>query len=296
MDGDLVPWDKATVHVMSHAIHYGTSAFEGIRAYPSPSSEQLYIFRLPEHMKRLVNSCKIFGFDLQYSADELEKATVETVRKNGFRQRCYIRPLVFVGFGGMGINFTGFPIQTVIIAFPFEKYLKGDGVAAMVSTWRRTSGQTGSPLAKIGGQYTNSVLGKMEAVKHGFDECIMLDLNGKVSEGSGENLFLVEDGALVTPSITSSILGGITRLSVIKIAADMGYRTVEREVSRSELYVADEAFYSGTAAEVTPITSVDRKPVGGGGVGPVTARLRDSYLKLVSGEEPRYTSWLTPVY
>jgi branched-chain amino acid aminotransferase len=294
MDGVMVPWENATVHVMSHALHYGTAAFEGIRAYPS--AQQMYVFRLPEHMKRLLNSCKIFGFDLKYSLDDLVKASVEVVRKNNIHGKCYIRPLVYVGFGGIGINFTGFPIQTAILAFPYEKYFKGDGVSAMVSTWRRTSDQTGSPLAKISGQYTNSVLGKMEAIKHGFDECIMLDVNGKVSEGSGENLFLVEGGKLITPSLSSSILGGITRLSVLQFAADMGIQTVERDVSRSELYIADEAFFSGTAAEITPVTSVDRKLVGNGEVGPVTGKMRSTFLSAAAGEEPRYKHWLTPVY
>ena len=294
MDGAFVPWKDANVHVMSHALHYGTAAFEGIRAYPS--EQQMNIFRLPEHLKRLAYSCKIFGFDLKYGLDELTNATVETVRRNNLHGRCYIRPLVYVGFGGIGINFAGFPIATAIMAFPFEKYFKADGVAAVVSTWRRTSDQTGSPLAKISGQYTNSVLGKMEAVRNGFDECIMLDINGKVSEGSGENLFLVRNGRLVTPTLSSSILDGITRASVVRLAADMGIETVERDVSRSELYVADEAFFSGTAAEITPITSVDRKKVGDGRMGPVTAKLRSAFLNAVEGEDPRYMSWLTPVY
>jgi branched-chain amino acid aminotransferase len=294
MDGTFIPWKDANVHVMSHALHYGTAAFEGIRAYPS--GQQMYVFRLPEHLKRLLNSCKIFGFDLKYSVSELTKVTIETVRKNNLHDKCYIRPLVYVGFGGIGINFTGFPIQTAVLAFPYEKYFKGDGVAAMVSTWRRTSDQTGSPLAKISGQYTNSVLGKMEAVKHGFDECIMLDLNGKISEGSGENLFLVEDGKLVTPTLSSSILGGITRVSAIRLAADLGIDTVVRDVSRSELYIADEAFFSGTAAEITPITSVDHKKVGEGKVGPITSSVRSAFLKAVAGDDPRYMSWLTPVY
>jgi branched-chain amino acid aminotransferase len=294
MDGAFVPWKDATVHVMSHALHYGTAAFEGIRAYPS--GQQMYVFRLPDHLRRLANSCKIFGFDLKYSVGELTTATVETIRKNNLHGKAYIRPLVFVGFGGIGINFTGFPIQTAILAFPYEKYLKGDGAATMVSTWRRTSDQTGSPLAKISGQYTNSVLGKMEAVKHGFDECIMLDVNGKISEGSGENLFLVKDGKLVTPTLSSSILGGITRLSAMKLAADMGIETVQRDVSRSELYIADEAFFSGTAVEITPIISVDHRPVGDGSEGPITSSIRSAFLKAVAGGDPRYMSWLTPVY
>jgi branched-chain amino acid aminotransferase len=294
MDGAFVPWNDAKVHVLSHGLHYGTAAFEGVRAYPS--GQQLYVFRLSEHLKRLVNSCKIFGFDLKYSVAELSKATLETVRKNDLHSRCYIRPLVYVGFGGIGINFTGFPIQTAILAFPYEKYFKGEGVAAMVSSWRRTSDQTGSPLAKITGQYTNAVLGKMESVRHGFDECIMLDLNGKVSEGSGENIFLVEEGKLLTPSLSSSILGGITRLSVIKLAADLGIPTIEREISRSELYVADEAFFSGTAAEITPITSIDHRPVADGNAGAVTTKIRAAFMRAVCGEDPRNISWVTPVY
>jgi branched-chain amino acid aminotransferase len=294
MDGSFVPWKDATVHVMTHALHYGTAAFEGIRGYPS--DKQMYIFRLPEHLQRLMDSCKIFGFDMKYGIPELTEATLETVRRNNLHGKCYIRPLVYVGFGGIGINFTGFPIYTSILAFPYEKYFKGDGVSVMVSTWRRTSDQTGSPLAKISGQYTNSVLGKMEAVRNGFDECIMLDVNGKVGEGSGENLFIVKDGKLHTPGIPSSILGGITRLSVFKLVRDMGIETVEREVTRSELYTADEAFFSGTAAEITPIIAVDKKPVKDGKVGPITAKVKETFFKAVTGEDQRYRSWLTPVY
>lgn len=279
---------------MTHALHYGTSAFEGIRAYPS--GEQMNVFRLPEHVRRLANSCRMFGFELRYSEDELCKAVVDTVRKNGLHVRSYIRPIVFVGFGGIGINFSGFPVETAIMAFPFEKYFHQEGVSVQVSSWRRTSDETGYPLAKIGGQYSNSVLGKMEALRNGYDESIMLDLNGYVSEGTGENLFLVRNGQLLTPHLSSSILEGITRDSVITLAAHMGIETVQRRVSRSELYVADEAFFSGTAAEITPILSIDKKKVGDGQMGPVTARIKAALTKVTKGEDPKYSAWLTPVY
>jgi len=279
---------------MTHALHYGTSAFEGIRAYPS--GEQMNVFRLPEHVRRLANSCRMFGFELRYSEDELCKAVVDTVRKNGLHVRSYIRPIVFVGFGGIGINFSGFPVETAIMAFPFEKYFHQEGVSVQVSSWRRTSDETGYPLAKIGGQYSNSVLGKMEALRNGYDESIMLDLNGYVSEGTGENLFLVRNGQLLTPHLSSSILEGITRDCVITLAAHMGIETVQRRVSRSELYVADEAFFSGTAAEITPILSIDKKKVGDGQMGPVTARIKAALTKVTKGEDPKYSAWLTPVY
>jgi branched-chain amino acid aminotransferase len=294
MNGRFVPWKDAKVHVMTHALHYGTSAFEGIRAYPS--GEQMNVFRLPEHVRRLANSCRMFGFELRYSEDELCKAVVDTVRKNGLHVRSYIRPIVFVGFGGIGINFSGFPVETAIMAFPFEKYFHQEGVSVQVSSWRRTSDETGYPLAKIGGQYSNSVLGKMEALRNGYDESIMLDLNGYVSEGTGENLFLVRNGQLLTPHLSSSILEGITRDSVITLAAHMGIETVQRRVSRSELYVADEAFFSGTAAEITPILSIDKKKVGDGQMGPVTARIKAALTKVTKGEDPKYSAWLTPVY
>jgi len=294
MNGRFVPWKDAKVHVMTHALHYGTSAFEGIRAYPS--GEQMNVFRLPEHVRRLANSCRMFGFELRYSEDELCKAVVDTVRKNGLHVRSYIRPIVFVGFGGIGINFSGFPVETAIMAFPFEKYFHQEGVSVQVSSWRRTSDETGYPLAKIGGQYSNSVLGKMEALRNGYDESIMLDLNGYVSEGTGENLFLVRNGQLLTPHLSSSILEGITRDCVITLAAHMGIETVQRRVSRSELYVADEAFFSGTAAEITPILSIDKKKVGDGQMGPVTARIKAALTKVTKGEDPKYSAWLTPVY
>lgn len=294
MNGEFVRWEEAKVHLLTHALHYGTCAFEGIRAYPS--GDQMYAFRLPEHMKRLASSCKVYGFELRYTVEDLCRAAVETIRKNGLHVRTYVRPIVYVGFGGIGINFTGFPIDAAILAFPYEKYFQKEGVAAQVSSWRRTGDQTGAPLAKVGGQYVNSVLGKMEALRNGYDESIMLDVNGYVSEGTGENIFLVRDGRLITPDPSSSILEGITRASLIRLASDMGITTVERRVARSELYLAEEAFFSGTAAEITPILSIDGRKVGDGRVGHLTSRLAEAFKRVVSGQDDRYREWLTPVY
>jgi len=294
MDGELVPWKDAKVHILTHAMHYGTSAFEGIRVYPV--GDQMYVFRLQEHMKRLSDSCKIYGIDLKYSVEEMCRSAVETVRKNKLHSRSYIRPIVYVGFGGIGINFTGFPVGVSILAFPFEKYLHGEGVNVIVSSWRRMNDQTSTSLGKIGGQYTNSVLAKVESVRNGYDEAIMLDQNGHVSEGTGENIFLVRNGRLITPPLSSSILEGITRDSIFKIASNLGIQVIERAIPRSELYIADEVFFSGTAAEVTPIFTIDKKKVGDGDIGPLTSKIKEAFMKVVSGDDQRYSSWLTPVY
>lgn len=294
MNGRFVPWDEAKVHVLTHALHYGTGVFEGIRAYWNGS--QLYVFRLREHMQRLLNSAKIYGFDPKYSLEEWEKAVLETLRANEIRCNAYIRPLLFVGYGPIGLNLRGHEMEALILTIPFEKYFEKPGVDVMISSWRRISEMTNPPSAKVCGHYTNSVLAKMEAINNGYDEAILLDINGKVSEGSGENLFIVRNGIIITPPISADILEGITRQCIITLAKDMGYDVVERDISRTELYLADEAFFSGTAAEVTPILSVDRRPVGDGKIGPVTKALKEKYERVVRGEEPKYKGWLTPVY
>ncbi len=294
MNGRLIRWSDAKVHVLTHALHYGTGVFEGIRAYWNGS--QLYVFRLKEHLQRLLNSAKIYGFDAKYNLEGWEKAVLEALRANELKCNTYIRPLLFVGYGPIGLNITGRGMEALVLTIPFEKYFEKPGVDVMVSTWRRISDMTNPPGAKVCGHYTNSVLAKMEAINNGYDEAILLDISGKVSEGSGENLFIVKEGVIYTPPVSAGILEGITRRTVITLARDVGYEVVERDISRTELYIADEAFFSGTAAEVTPILSIDRKPIGDGKIGPVTKTLKEKYEKVVKGDEPKYKEWLTPVY
>lgn len=294
-DGKVVPWDKAKIHVLTHAFNYGTAAFEGIRAYPS--GEEMFIFRLKDHVKRLFNSSKIFGFEPKYTKEEVSEACKEVIRANDFHVKVYIRPLVFVAGVGIGIGFLGQPIGVAIAAVPFGTYFgKGEGVHAMVSSWRRLSDQSMPPSAKITGHYANSVLAKMNALQNGYDEAIMLDINGKVSEGTGENIFIVKDGELITPPVSSDILEGITRKTIIEIAREEGIEVIEREISRSELYTCDEAFFAGTAAEITPILSIDKKVIGDGKSGPVTLNMKDAYTKAVVGQLKGHEDWATPVY
>jgi len=296
MNGQLVEFEKATVHVLAHALHYGSGLFEGIRCYDTRRGPA--VFRLPEHLKRLENSCKVYRMAIPYDRDQLSQALLETIRANELRE-CYIRPLVFRGFGTAGINPLKSPVEVVIAVWPWGRYLGDDaieqGVDACVSSWRR-SGLGGSPaLAKATANYLNSQLVKMEAVNNGYAEGIALDSAGYVSEGSGENIFLVQDDVLYTPPVSSSILPGITRNAIITLAEEFGY-TVRREaIPRGMLYTCDEAFYTGTAVEITPIRSVDRVPVGTGKPGPITKRLVNEFLGITRGTiEDRY-GWLTPV-
>lgn len=294
MNGQFVPWNEAKVHVLTHALHYGTGVFEGIRAYWDGS--QLYVFRLREHVQRLLNSAKICGFDPKYSLEEWEKAILETLRVNEVRYDAYIRPLLFVGYGPIGISVEGHEMDALVLIVPFGKYFEKPGVNVMVSSWRRIAGMSNPPAAKVTGHYVNSVLAKMEALRNGYDEAILLNVDGKVSEGTGENLFIVRNGVIITPPVSADILEGITRQSVIALSKDMGYDVVERDISRYELYIADEAFFSGTAAEITPILSIDKRPVNDGKVGPITKKLKEKYENVVRGREPKYKGWLTPVY
>lgn len=294
MDGKLVKWNEAKVHVLTHALHYGTGVFEGIRGYWNGS--QMYIFRLQDHVKRLINSAKVYGFDPVYDSDGWSRAILETIKANNLKCNVYIRPLLIVGYGFIGLSLKDHEMQAIVITLPFEKYFEKPGVHAMISTWRRISEMSNPPSAKVTGHYTNSVLAKMEALNNGFDEAIFLDINGQVSEGSGENIFIVKNGVIYTPPPSCGILEGITRDTVIKIARELGYRVVEKEITRTELYLADEAFFTGTAAEVTPILSVDRRLIGNGEIGPITKALKEKYERIVKGQEPKYMHWLTPVY
>ena len=295
-DGRFVSWDDATIHVMSHVVHYGSSVFEGIRCYETPAGPA--VFRLPEHMRRLRDSCKIYRMELPHSVDELAQAAVETVNANELRH-CYLRPVAMRTGEQMGVLGVDAPVETFIIAWKWGRYLGEEaldqGVDVCVSSWRRAAPDTYPTLAKAGGNYLNSQLSKMEARLSGFIEGIMLDSNGHVSEGSGENLFLIRDDVLFTSPVAAGILQGITRDSVIRIARDLGLEVREMVIPREMLYIADEVFFTGTAAEITPIRSVDRIQVGEGRRGPITRAVQERYLGIATGKIEDPYGWLTPV-
>ncbi len=292
-NGELVEWDKATVHVMSHVIHYGTSFFEGIRCYETPQGPA--VFRLTPHMRRLIDSAKIYRTTIPYSLDQLVAAVKEVVRANRLRSG-YIRPVVFRGYGEIGVNPQNNPVEVAIATIEWGKYLGAEameqGVDVCVSSWQRFAPNTMPALAKAGGNYLNSQLIKMEALANGYAEGIALDADGRVSEGSGENLFVIRNGIAYTPPLTSSILSGITRDTVMTLLRDMGVEVREQVLPREMLYLADELFFTGTAAEVTPIRSVDRIPVGNGRRGPITAAVQEAFFAIVQGERPDRYGWL----
>jgi branched-chain amino acid aminotransferase len=292
-NGNLIPWEDATIHVMSHVIHYGSSVFEGIRCYAQPQGSA--VFRLPEHMQRLIDSAKIYRMDLPFSLDELCAAVVDLIEANGLAP-CYIRPIVLRGYGEIGVNPKGSPIDVYMANFPWGKYVAGTGGADVcVSSWNRLAPNTMPALAKAGANYMNSQLIRMEADINGYAEGIALDTNGLVSEGSGENVFVVRNGVLQTAPLGNSVLPGITRDSVLHIARDLGIPVVEQGIPREMLYIADEAFFTGTAAEVTPIRSVDKISVGKGVTGPLTKAIQKEFYAIVTGEKSDRYKWLTPV-
>jgi len=294
-DGKFVKWEDAKVPIFTHALHYGTAVFEGIRGYAA--KDNLYIFRLQDHMERLHRSAGVYSISLNYSAKELARATVELLQKNKMKESCYIRPLTFVGMHGIDLNVSkNSPTHTVIITFPFAKYFKGEGIKACVSSWRRIHDSATPPLAKAAGNYLNSVLATQESKHNGYDESIMLDLSGNVSEASGENIFLVRRGRIYTPFLADSALEGITRESATKIAKDLGYEVTERPIPRTELYMVDEIFLTGTAAEIVAVTAIDGHIVGSGREGPVTKGIREMYAKIVSAGAKDYMDWLTPAW
>ena len=294
-NGRLVPFEQATVHVLSHVLHYGSSVFEGIRCYDTAKGPA--VFRLREHMRRLVDSATIHRMEVPYSLDALDAAVVETIQASGLGA-CYVRPLVYRGFGRMGVNPLHNPVETVVAVWDWGTYLGAEaleaGVDVQVSTWNRAAPNTLPALAKAGGNYLSSSLAKMEAVLNGFAEGIMLNVDGYVAEGSGENLFLVRDGVLFTPPASLSILPGITRDSITTLARDLGLTVEERLLPREALYIADELFFTGTAAEITPIRSVDRYTIGEGRRGPITTRLQEAFDEVIRGGNDPY-GWLTPV-
>ncbi|MBS1800797.1 MAG: branched-chain amino acid transaminase [Acidobacteria bacterium] len=292
-NGNLIPWDKAQIHVMSHVVHYGSSVFEGIRCYKQPSGAG--VFRLTEHMQRLADSAKIYRMPLPYTVDQLSAAVVDVIEANGVAP-CYIRPIAFRGYGEVGVNPIKSPVEVYIANFPWGKYVPGnDGADVCVSSWSRLAPNTMPSLAKAGANYMNSQLIRMEAEVNGYSEGIALDVNGYLSEGSGENLFLVRNGVLYTTPLANSVLSGITRASVITLAKQLGIEVVEQALPRELLYICDEAFFTGTAAEVTHLRSVDRILVGDGSMGPVTSALHEEFFAIVNGLKADRYNWLTPV-
>jgi branched-chain amino acid aminotransferase len=295
-NGELVPWDQAQVHVAAHVLHYGSSVFEGIRTYATGRGPA--VFCLDAHVDRLFNSAKVYRMEIPYSKEEVTQAILDTVEANG-HDACYIRPLAYRGVHGFNIDPRACPVEVAIITIEWGRYLGAEaieqGVDVGVSSWRRMAPNTFPAAAKVGGQYVNSQLIAMEAAQHGYTEGIALDANGFVSEGSGENLFIVINGNLVTPPLASSILEGVTRRCVTRIARDLDYSVREELIPREVLYMADEMFFTGTAAEITPVRSVDGIPIGVDGRGPVTRRLQQQFFGITSGEIHDRYGWLTPV-
>jgi branched-chain amino acid aminotransferase len=292
-NGELVPWEKATVHVMTHAMHYGSSVFEGIRSYTTPRGPA--IFRLGPHIRRLFDSTRIYWMEIPYSAEQLAEACKQVVRENGLAN-AYLRPLVWRGYGELGVNPMRSPVEVMVAAMEWGAYLGVDGlengVDVQVSSWNRLAPNTMPAMAKAGGNYLSSQLIVMEAARNGYAEGIALDVNGYLSEGSGENLFVVRDGVIFTPPVTAALLPGITRDAVMTIARHLGYEVREQNMPREVLYLADEVFFTGTAAEVTPVRSIDRMTVGAGRRGPITTQIQQTFFGLFSGETEDRWGWL----
>ncbi len=293
MDGEMVPWDDAKIHVLSHVIHYGSGVFEGARVYAHPKGAAM--FRMRDHVRRLTESAKMLRMEISWSADELYEAIRETVQKNGL-EACYVRPVVYRGAGPAGVNPLSNPVNVFIAVWPWGAYLGdeaiNEGVDCCTSSFRRMAPDTHLPMGKVVGNYVNSQYAKMEAVLGGFAEAIMLDVYGNLAEGSGENLFVIRDERIYTPMYGNTVLGGITRNCAMVLAKELGYEVVEQAIPREFLYVADEAFFTGTAAEVTPIRSVDRMPVGEGSRGPITRKIQKAFFDIIEGREEDRYEWL----
>jgi branched-chain amino acid aminotransferase len=295
-NGELVDWDDAQIHVLSHVVHYGSSVFEGMRCYATEKGTAC--FRLQDHVNRLYDSAKIYRMDIPFDRGELAQAVLDTIRANNLKA-CYVRPIVFRGYGELGVNPAPCPVEVAVAVWEWGKYLGPEalekGVSARVSSWNRPAPNTMPSLAKVGANYMNSQLIKMEALADGYAEGIALDTSGYVSEGSGENIFIVKNGAIYTPSTGSSILPGITRHSVITLAEFLGYRITTRPIPRESLYIADEVFFTGSAAEITPIAQIDHIQVGSGSRGPVTEALQTAFFDLIEGRADDNYKWLTYV-
>jgi branched-chain amino acid aminotransferase len=294
-DGKIVKDEDAKVPVMTHAIHYGTSVFEGLRGYWN--SKNLYIFRLNDHIKRFRNSGKVYSISLRFTDREIANAIIDLCKKNNVKESCYIRPFYFVGRHGINLHVTeGTPTHAAIVMFPFGELFNKNGIKTGISSWRRINDMSTPPLAKMGGNYLNSILATQESKRNGYDEAILLDHLGNISEAPGENIFIIRNGKLLTPPPSSSALEGITKDSVVEIAKDLGYQTIEREIPRTEIYFADEVFLTGTAAEITPVISIDGKKVGDGKVGNITGKIRTIYTDITMGKNKKYSKWVTSVY
>ena len=297
MDGELVDWGDAHIHVLSHAVHYGTGVFEGIRAYETARGAA--VWHLDEHLRRFFRSAKLYHMEIPYSREALTGATKEVIRANGLAA-CYVRPLALRGYGEMGVNPLDAPVNVVIAVWPWGTYLGEEaleeGVRIKISSWRRNSQNSLPAAAKATGQYINSVLAKVESLKAGYDEAIMLNESGQITDGSGENVFVVRDGTIRTPPISAGCLDGITRGTVIQLARDLGYPVRDETLVRTDLYNADECFFTGTAAEITPIREIDDRVVGEGHRGPITKELQSAFFAATKGEDARHTDWLTYVH
>ncbi len=295
-DGEFIPWDEAKIHVLSHVLHYGTSVFEGIRVYQTPTGPA--VLGLEPHVKRLFNSCKIINMPIPFSQEEISQAIIDAIVRNK-HNACYIRPLVFRGYETLGVDPRACPVQVIIATWEWGAYLGADaiekGVDVAVSSWRRMAPDTHPAMAKAGGNYINSQMVVMEAKRHGYVEGIVLDVQGYVSEGSGENIFVVLDGKIYTPSMGNSILTGITRGFAIALAEEKGYPILEQQIPREMLYIADELFFTGTAAEITPIKSVDGVEIGIGSRGPITEEIQSEFFSIITGEVNDRHGWLTQV-
>ena len=293
MDGELVDWKDAKIHVLSHVVHYGSAVFEGIRCYNNKKGSA--VFRLNDHVKRLFNSAKIYKMPIPYTQEEIANAIKDTIKINNLKS-CYVRPITYRGYGELGVSPLNCPVNTTIAVWEWGSYLGEEGmkngVNVGVSSWRKPAPDTLPTLAKAAANYMNSQLAKIEATENGFDECIQLDYAGHIGEGSGENIFLVKDNTLYTPTLSSSVLDGITRASIMQISKDLGYDVIERPLPREDLYLADEVFFTGSAAEVTPIRSIDGRQVGIGSRGPVTEELQSKFFEIVEGKTEDKYNWL----
>ena len=294
-DGKLLTHDKAKVPVTSHAIHYGTSIFEGIRAYWNTGN--LFIFRLDDHIKRFRNSGKYYNISLRFSDKEIKKAIIDLCRKNKIKKSCYIRPFYFVGKYGINLHVTKkAPTHVAIFSFPFGDLFNKNGITECISVWKKVSDESTPTQAKMGGNYLNSILATQDAKKRGYDEAILLDKNGNVSEAPGENIFIIKKNTLITPPLSSSALDGITRKSILKFSKDLNLKTKVKNISVKELKSADEVFLSGTAAEVTPVIKLEKMKIGTGKIGPVTQVVMEKYSDIVMNSNKMYSKWITPVY
>lgn len=295
-NGEVIPWSDATIHMSAHGLHYGTGVFEGIRCYNAVQGPA--VFRLDAHLERMFQSARMYGLPIPYSQEELTKGALELVEANGFND-CYLRPIAFYGSGSLGVHPRDCPVDVAILAWPWGAYLGADalekGIQVTVSRWKKFSSLAMPATAKACGQYLNSMLAVQDAVRRGFDEALLVDEDGIIAEGSGENFFMVRDGNVLTNDERDHVLMGITRDSVITLARDLGYKVYVGEMRLEELEVADEAFFTGTAAEVTPIAALDRRPIGNGKPGPITLELQKAYFAATSGRDKQHQDWLTPV-